>query len=222
MYTDGCTLKSGLHERLPATEPAHGRGRERRPGFEQEALPCLHAVYRFALRMCRGDEAEAADAAQETFLRAYRSWDTYTPGTKVLSWLFTICRNVVLRTRERRSRRPEVNVTDLGLENVEPLAGIAHGDGRGARDAENAFFDGIIDEEVLRAVDALPVEFREPVVLKDIHDLSYADIADVLGIPRGTVKSRLHRGRKILIDALHDYAVEVGHLREDGSARPPA
>ncbi len=191
-------------------------GMERRlgkPGFEEEALPCLDAVYRFALRLCSGNEAEAADATQEAFLRAYRGWGTYTRGTKVLSWLFTICRNVVLRKKETRSHRHEVTATDLRLEGgVESLAPLLDDATPGPWEAEKEFFDSIIDDEVLRAVDALPDEFRDAVVLKDLHDFSYAEIADVLEIPRGTVKSRLHRGRRILAEALFDYAVEVGHM----------
>lgn len=204
---------------LPVVERRRAREEvDRKPGFKAEALPCMDAVYRFALRMCRGDQADASDAVQETYLRAYRSWSTYTQGTNVVSWLFTICRNVVLRHAERRSTQQEVAVSDLGLDDVEPLAVSAQLAGTGARDAENAFFDGIIDEEVLRAVDSLPPEFREPIVLKDIQDLPYGEIAEILGIPRGTVKSRLHRGRRILMERLHDYAVEAGYIPGDREA----
>ncbi len=204
----------------PTPQPASTceRATPRKPGFHEEALPCMDAVYRFALRMCRGDDADAADAVQETFLRAYRSWGTYTRGTKVLSWLFTICRNVVLRHAERRSSRPESTASDLDVDDIELLAARVDTAGNGPRDSEDAYFDSIVDEEVLRAIDALPAEFREPVILKDLQDLSYAEIAQVLGIPRGTVKSRLHRGRRILMDTLHDYAIEVGYIPDSGRA----
>ncbi len=182
-----------------------------RPGFEEEALPWLDAVYRFSLRLT-GNDVEAQDLTQETFLRAYRHWDTYTPGTSCRSWLFTICRNAFLRSRERQQRRresleSELDVAVEAVASAEVLASIR------ADDPERTFFDSFIDEEVETAVGNLPDEFRSAVILSDLEGLNYQEIATVLDIPVGTVKSRLYRGRRLLARALRDYATEMGYIR---------
>lgn len=178
--------------------------------FEQEALPHLDAVYRFALRLT-GSPADAEDLVQETFLRAYRSWDHYTPGTAAKSWLFTICRNAFLRQRQQDSRRGEV-IQQASTPEA-PLFMPAYED-----DPAGSFFSGIVDETILAQIEKLPAEFREVVLLSDLEGLSYADIAKVLDVPLGTVKSRLFRGRKLLQKALYDYAREAGVIHPQ--ARP--
>ena len=173
--------------------------------FEQEALPHLDAVYRFALRLT-GSPADAEDLVQETFLRAYRSWDHYTPGTQAKSWLFTICRNAFLRQRQQDTRRTEVMLEATPRET--PVFMPAYQD-----DPEGSFFDGLVDESVLQHINEIPDEFREVVLLSDLEGLSYAEIAAVLDVPLGTVKSRLFRGRKLLQKSLFEYAREAGVVR---------
>ena len=182
-------------------------------GFDDEALPHLDAVYRFALRLS-GEPDQAEDLVQETFLRAYRSWDQYTRGTAAKSWLFTICRNVFLRSRERSKRHDEIveeNV-DRGTGTNPPVnpvwvsaAGV---------DPEGDFFDSIVDGKIIDAIERLPDEYRMAVVLSDVEGLPYAEIAELLEVPVGTVKSRLFRGRRRLQEALYDYAVEMGYVAE--------
>lgn len=208
--------RARLSRALEDVESSAGESPEQRlakAGFEAEALPCLDAVYHFALRLRHGDPDDAADLAHETFLRAYRGWATYRPGTKILSWLFTICRNAAIRQGESRGWQRERPLSELGVESSEALSALAHAHGQELGDPEGAFFDSLIDDEVLRAVDELPEEFREAVVLSDLHDLSYGEIADILRIPCGTVKSRIHRGRRILQERLREYAEEMGYLR---------
>lgn len=183
--------------------------------FEAEAIPHLDAVYRFALRLT-GSPGEAEDLVQETFLRAFRAWEQYTPGTRAKSWLFTICRNAYLRQRERDVRRDE-----LVAEAARALPGFdAPGReapvfaGRADYDPEGDFFRALVDDRILRAIDALPEEFREAVALSDLQGLSYQEIADVLEVPLGTVKSRLFRGRKLLQEKLYQYAVESGYMKD--------
>lgn len=188
----------------------------RKPGFAEEALPWLDAVYRFALRLTGGNTVEAEDLAQEVFLRAYRHWDTYTAGTSARSWLFTITRNAFLRSRERQARRPESLEADLELDVAAVTAADVFGDGE-PPDPERQFFDSFVDDEVIRAIEHLPPEFREVVVLSDVEGLNYAEIATVIGAPLGTVKSRLYRGRRLLERALYDYAVEMGYLRRSAT-----
>jgi RNA polymerase sigma-70 factor (ECF subfamily) len=173
--------------------------------FEAEALPNLDAVYRFALRLT-GSPADAEDLVQETFLRAWRSWDHYTPGTKAKSWLFTIARNAFLRQRQQDSRRTTV-IQEASTPDA-PLFLPAY-----QEDPEGEFFGGIVDETILAHIDKIPEEFREVVLLSDLEGLSYAEIADVLHVPLGTVKSRLFRGRKLLQQALYDYAREAGVIK---------
>jgi RNA polymerase sigma-70 factor (ECF subfamily) len=181
-------------------------------GFAEEALPWLDAVYRFALRLTGGNRSEADDLTQETFLRAYRHWSTFERGTSARSWLFTIARNAFLRSRERQTRRPETLETDLDVA-VEALGAAEAYRDIAAADPERQFFDSFIDDEIKLAVEALPEEFREAVVLSDIEGLNYAEIAEVLGVPLGTVKSRLYRGRRQLERKLYDYAVDMGYIR---------
>lgn len=181
-------------------------------GFAEEAIPWLDAVYRFAVRLTAGNRAEADDIVQETFLRAYRHWHTFQRGTSARAWLFTITRNVFLRARERQARRPETLQSELDHD----LAAFAGEDALRdvtQPDPEEGFFTSFIDEEVTRAVEQLPSEFREVVVLSDVEGLGYGEIAEIVGVPLGTVKSRLYRGRRLLQRALYDYAHEMGYLR---------
>lgn len=201
-----------------------GRRREERPdpvgdeprlakeGFAEEALPWLDAVYRFSLRLTRGDRDEAEDLTQETFLRAHRSWHRYERGTNVRSWLFTICRNTHLHEINRARSRRERPAADLDAR-VEALSAAAAFE-RASPSPERAFFDSLIADDVVAAIDELPDGFREVLVLSDLGDLEYSEISTVLDIPIGTVKSRLFRGRRILQERLREYAVRSGYLPE--------
>ncbi len=183
-----------------------------KPGFAEEALPHLDAVFRFAIRLCAGQTDEAEDVVQDTYLRAYRAWATYERGTNCRSWLFTICRNVFLRRRESAGRRPETPMSHFEVK-PESLPARALFEGSRPEDPEREFFDSFIDGEVAHAVDALPPEFREVVTLSDLQGLSYAEIAEILLVPLGTVKSRLFRARRLLQESLYGYAVESGYIR---------
>lgn len=194
-------------------ERTDGREELRKRGFSQEALPHMGSVYRFAQRLSGGQTSEAEDLVQETFLRAYRSWESFTKGSNCRAWLFTICRNVHLGMGRRAAVRPkEVRASELdGADEAFAIRQAWSDDG--VEDPEEALFRGIVDEEVLRAVDALPEVFREALVLSDLEGLSYGEVGEVLQLPPGTVKSRIFRARRLLHDALYQYAVEMGHIR---------
>lgn len=194
--------------------PSIHAGQEVKAGFAEEALPYLDAVYRFAFRLTRGNPSEAEDLVQDTYLRAYRRWETYQQGTHCLSWLFTICRHAAVRRSEGKARRMEHLATDLGVADVTllPQSG-AYLDGT-ERDPERDFFDEMLDGEVSRAIQHLPREYRDAVVLCDLQGLGYGEIAEILGVASGTIKSRIHRGRRRLQQELHGYATEIGFLRE--------
>jgi len=180
-------------------------------GFEEEALPYLDAVYRFALRLSRSPDV-AEDLVQETFLRAYKSWGQYTKGTAVKSWLFTICRNLFLRGRERLQRHDEIVEANVGRSGSGPGTANPVWSSVLGVDPEGEFFDSLVDDRIVEAIEALPEEFRTAVVLSDIEGLPYAEIAELMELPVGTVKSRLFRGRRQLQQALYDYAVEEGYI----------
>jgi len=178
--------------------------RERRAQFEREALVHLDALYSFALKLTRSP-ADAEDLASDTMLRAFDRWEQYHLGTNVRAWLFTILYHLFV-SRKRRIDAREVQLPE-------------YADGRpayelvGEADPEGSFYDSFVDEEITRAIDALPEEYRLAVVLSDVQGLRYAEIAEILGIPEGTVKSRLFRGRRILQKKLVGYAKEMGYLK---------
>ena len=139
-------------------------------------------------------------------LKAYRSWRQYRPGSNAKGWLLTILRNTFINDYRRRKLEPVA----MDLEAVEPHA--IYRDIETA-DPEGAFFSQIVDEKVLQAIDALPPEFREVLVLSDMEGMRYAEIAEALEVPVGTVKSRLFRARRLLQAALYEHAIEMGYIK---------
>jgi RNA polymerase sigma-70 factor (ECF subfamily) len=154
--------------------------------FEREALPHLRALSRAALRLAR-NLADAEDLVQETYLRAYRAFGTYTPGTDIRGWLFTILYRVRTDGYRRAARRPRT------VDERDPDLFAATGRFDRASDARR---------DVARGLAHVPPVFREAVVLRDVHELSYDEVSRTLGVPVGTVMSRLHRGRALLRRAL--------------------
>jgi RNA polymerase sigma-70 factor (ECF subfamily) len=162
--------------------------------FEEEALALADQVYRVARHLV-GSKEEAEDLVQETYARAFRSWRSFTPGTNLRAWLLRILTNLNIDRGRRRQRAPE----------TQPLE---EGDYFLYNRLEESTVDGAVDQErvverlsqddVVTALSAVPHDFRDVIVLVDIGDFSYADAAQILDIPIGTVMSRLHRGRRIL------------------------
>jgi RNA polymerase sigma-70 factor (ECF subfamily) len=185
-----------------------GRG-DRIREFEEVALVHLDALYQIALRLT-GSRAEADDVVQETYLRAYRSFDRFNPGTNCRAWLFTILRNAFLN-RLRAGRR-EVLEADMDQREPAPERPAA-----AEPSPEETFFQTVLHGDVDRALKALPLVFREAVILADLEGLSYREVAEVLGCPIGTVMSRLSRGRRLLRAALTQFAREHGYVKENES-----
>lgn len=174
--------------------------------FEAEALPWVDDVYRFALSLTH-DPVDADDVVQDTFLRAYKSWHTYVPGSDCRRWLFTICRNVFLRSLERRS--PTVDLADS--EGEAAVAGVLLRDA--ARDSADDLFSRVdLGPAIEEALAKLPEPFQSTVVLVDVEDRPYEAAATILGIPVGTVRSRLFRGRRLLQEMLRPYARDAGFV----------
>ena len=178
---------------------------EKRASFENEALVHLDVLYRVALRLT-ANPSDADDLVQETMLKAYRAWDQYEKGTNAKAWLLTILRHAFINEYRRRVRHPET----VDLDAIEPFAVFSEVQDE---DPQGAFFDRIVDDEVLRAIDQLPEAFRETLVLSDVEGMSYQEIAQILEVPIGTVKSRLFRARQLLQGKLYDYAVEMGYIK---------
>lgn len=174
--------------------------------FDSEALPHLDTLYRVALRLT-GDPASADDLVQETMLRAWRAWNSFRTGSNARAWLVTILRNQFINGWRRERRRPG----SVDIEAVPEIGDAAN------PDPEGRFFSSLMDHEVTEALDGLSEEFRDVVLLSDLEGLPYAEISEVLGIPVGTVKSRLFRGRRILQERLRRYAVESGIVPDGGT-----
>src|SRR5947208_1454341 len=176
--------------------------------FETEALTFLDALYRTGLRMTRS-EAEAEDLVQETYIRAFRFREQFTPGTNLKAWLFRILTNTFINQYHRKAARPETTE----LDDVEESILYRHmrdvSPGSSSPDPEAELIDNTLSSEVKEALEALPEKFRTTLLL-DVEGFSYKEIAEMLDIPIGTVMSRLHRGRKGMHKLLFDYANERG------------
>jgi RNA polymerase sigma-70 factor (ECF subfamily) len=176
----------------------------RRTQFEREALQHLDALYGFGLKLARSRD-DAEDLVSDTLLRAFERWEQYRLGTNIRAWLFTILYHVFVSRKRRVDARevPRHEEPD-GWTGPEPV---------GDADPEGTFYDSFLDDEITRAIAALPPEYRSAVVLSDVQGLRYAEIAELLRVPEGTVKSRLFRGRRILQRKLRGYAVDMGYLK---------
>lgn len=174
--------------------------------FAELAMPYMSALYSAALRMTR-NPADAEDLVQETYLKAYRAFDTFVAGTNLKAWLYRILTNTYINVYRSKARRPsEVeydDIQDLYLYRRLQEAGPS---------AESEVIGRLQEGEVIEALDSLPEIFRIPVILADVEGFQYKEIAEILEIPIGTVMSRLHRGRRAMEKQLHDYAIEHGYV----------
>jgi RNA polymerase sigma-70 factor, ECF subfamily len=179
--------------------------------FADEALPHTSALYSAALRMTR-NSSDAEDLVQETFLRAYRGYDSFTEGTNLRAWLYRILTNTFINWYRARQRRPaEVDVDDV--EDLYLYRRLGESEvGSAAKSAETEVLERIGDEVVQDALESLPETFRLAVYLADVEGFSYQEIADIMQTPIGTVMSRIHRGRKALQKSLYEHAREKGMI----------
>ena len=162
--------------------------------FEEEALALADQVYRVARHLV-GSKEEAEDLVQETYARAFRSWRSFTPGTNLRAWLLRILTNLNIDRGRRKQRTPDTQPLEEGeyflYNRLEESTGDSTND-------EERVVERLSQDDVVTALSAVPHDFRDVIVLVDIGDFSYADAAQILDIPIGTVMSRLHRGRRIL------------------------
>ena len=176
--------------------------------FTDAAMEFMPGLYSAALRMTR-NRADAEDLVQETYLKAYRSYGSFTEGTNLRAWLYRILTNTYINNYRAAQRRPEVadveDVEDLYL--YRRLGDLSAGTGQSA---EEEVFERFTDDEVKAAIESLPEAFRIAVLLADVEGFSFKEIAEITEVPIGTVMSRIHRGRKALQKALMDFAVARG------------
>ena len=177
--------------------------------FSDLAMVHMPSLYSAALRMTR-NPSDAEDLVQETLLKAYRAFATFQEGTNLKAWLYRILTNTYINSYRAKRRRPEI--TDV--EDIEDLYLYHHlpGDHPGGlgRSAEDTMLEHFTDTEVKDAIEALPENFRIAVLLADVEGFSYKEIAEITGVPIGTVMSRIHRGRRALQKALFDFGVARG------------
>jgi RNA polymerase sigma-70 factor (ECF subfamily) len=193
-----------VSETEPATEArriaAEARNRAR---FEEEALGLADQVYRVARRLV-GSREEAEDLVQETYARAFRSWRSFTPGTNMRAWLLRILTNLNVDRGRRVQRTPDMQPLEEGdyyLANK-----VASAAGEEALD-QDVVVERLSQDSIVNALSEIQPQFRDVVVLVDIGDFTYADAAQILDIPMGTVMSRLHRGRRALKQKLAEEAM---------------
>jgi RNA polymerase sigma-70 factor (ECF subfamily) len=188
--------------------PASGSKKsEKQRAFEQEALPHTELLYNYALRMTN-NPADADDLLQETFLKAYRFWDKYEQGTNIRAWLFRIMKNSFINRYRKETKEPAT----VEYQEVENFYASIRAESSASSDLQENMIGNLLDDDVASAVAELPEDFRTVVILCDIEGLSYEEISEFVDIPLGTVRSRLHRGRKLLRDRLTDYAKKKGYV----------
>jgi RNA polymerase sigma-70 factor, ECF subfamily len=177
--------------------------------FEALALPHLDGLYAAALRLTKNPR-DAEDLVQDAVLRAYRFFDKFERGTNIKAWLYKILTNTFINRYRRNTK--ERNIVEDERDSVQDRL-LSRDAADAAENPERAYLDRMLSDDVLKALDSVPVDFRLAVILADLQDFSYKEIADILDVPVGTVMSRLFRGRRILQKQLAEYAVASGVLQ---------
>jgi RNA polymerase sigma-70 factor, ECF subfamily len=177
--------------------------------FVEDAMEFMPSLYTAAMRMTRNRQ-DAEDLVQETYLKAYRAYGSFEPGTYLKAWLYRILTNTYINSYRRKQRRPE----ESDVEDIEDLylyhRVIGLDGGKTERSAEDEVLDRFTDDDVKAAIEALPEAFRMAVILADVEGFSYKEIAEITDVPIGTVMSRIHRGRRALQKTLTTYGLERG------------
>jgi RNA polymerase sigma-70 factor, ECF subfamily len=195
------------------------RGAMKHDSFTEEALTHLDAMYGVACKLAR-NPTEAEDLVQDAFVKAMRARDQFQAGTNLKAWLFRILTNTFIN----KYRRGGLERSVFDGPDADPLADgwVGASTMRQLRDPESLALMPMVQDEIRRALDALPTEFRLAVVLSDVEEFSYEEIAQIMGCPMGTVMSRLHRGRKLLQRALYNHALALGIVKGEEQVGEPS
>lgn len=177
--------------------------------FRDEIIPHLDALYNFGLRLT-SDPNDAEDLVQDTIVKAYRFFSSYEKGTNAKAWLFRILKNSYINNYRKRSKKPQ----EVDYDEVSTFYETIRDDRTETSDLEDKMFRELIDDDLSHALDSIPEDFRTVVVLCDVEDFTYEEIANMLDVPIGTIRSRLHRGRNLLKVQLTDYAAKRGYAQD--------
>jgi len=170
----------------------------------------MDALYNFAFKMT-GDSDDANDLVQETYMRAFRFFDKFENGTNCKAWLFRIMKNTFINVYRKESKSPE----KVDYEEIENFYENIKASNTDDAHLEKDIYDNLLDDELTEAISNLPEDFRTVIILCDIEGFTYEEIADFVDAPVETVRSRLHRARKMLFTKLHSYAIDKGYLTKD-------
>lgn len=196
---------------IPVLQTVISRGtKKKHTEFEAEALPHMDVLYNFALRTT-GNEDDARDLLQETYLKAYRFWDKYEKGTNIRAWLFRIMKNSYINRYRKETKEPD----KVDYDDIENFYNTIRAESTDPNDLQRQLYGNLLGDEVTKALQSLPDDFRTVVILCDIEGLTYEEIAEFVECPIGTVRSRLHRGRKLLQAKLFEYAKQQGMIKGD-------
>ncbi len=178
--------------------------------FEEELMPHIKSLYHFAFRLTN-DEDDANDLVQDTYLKAYRFLRSYEKGSNAKAWLFRILKNSFINNYRKNSKEPG----KVDYEEAEQYLNTGKSSHLNTIDMREKIYSNTLGDEVSTALNSLPMDFKTVIVLCDIEEFSYEEIAQIIDIPIGTVRSRLHRARQLLKEKLIDYAVSMGYLKDD-------
>jgi RNA polymerase sigma-70 factor (ECF subfamily) len=182
---------------------------QKQEDFEEEIVPHLDAMYNFALRLT-SDPSNAEDLVQDTIVKAFRFFSSYEKGTNAKAWLFRILKNSYINNYRKQSKQPN----QVDYDEVSEFYETIRADRTDTSDLEDKMFRELVDDDISQALEELPEDFRTVVLLCDVEDFTYEEIANMLDVPIGTIRSRLHRGRNLLKAQLKEYAQKRGY-KED-------
>lgn len=177
--------------------------------FNKEAIPHMSLLRSFAYKMT-GDEFEAEDLVQETYMRAFRFFHKFEKGTNCKAWLFRIMKNLFINNYRKYQKSP----AKVDYDEIENFYETIKSERTDSSDLQEKVYSSLLDDEVIQALNSLQDDFKTVIILCDIEGLSYEEIADFVNCPVGTVRSRLHRGRKLLQQKLNEYARKKGYTIE--------
>jgi RNA polymerase sigma-70 factor, ECF subfamily len=178
--------------------------------FEREMLPHLDALYNFAIRLTT-DPIDAEDLVQDTIVKAFRFFSSYEKGTNAKAWLFRILKNSYINNYRKKSKQPQ----QVDYDEVSTYYETVRSEQSDTTDMEDIMYRDMLDDQITKALQRLPEDFRTVVLLCDVEGFTYEEIANMLDVPIGTIRSRLHRGRNLLRVELEEYADKRGYSKEE-------
>ena len=179
---------------------------QKQEDFNEEIIPHMDALYNFALRLT-SDPNDAEDLVQDTIVKAFRFFSSYEKGTNAKAWLFRILKNSYINSYRKKSKQPQ----QVDYDEVSSFYESIRDESTDTSDLESIMYRELIDDDISGALQALPEDFRTVVLLCDVEGFTYEEIANMLDVPIGTIRSRLHRGRNLLRTKLNEYAEQRGY-----------